>query len=218
MKAITFTTRNVTAGQRNTAGQMALRTLGNVTLTLEGMLPNELADWEWASADLNTRGWNEQQFLLTVRGWKVVHPDAGVVGVLLQGAGTRVHAEWYDPANNDFFTAAQVRNLRHGASAIVNARQHAGHGPPVDFVPEPVKAPQTARPVWLESGTVVRYHGSIKQLHGKTFRVDECARFDECDDLDCNGYALIPAGCWWPVAVHVGLGAVTALEAEPAAA
>lgn len=213
MKAYTFTTRNVTAGQRNDAGQMVLRVIGDVTLTLEGMLPNQLADWEWASAGLNTRGWNEEQFLLTVRGWKVIHPQAGVVGVLLQGAGTRVHVEWYDAVNGDFFSAAKVRNLRQGAAQIVFARQHARQGLPVDATPEPIAAPkESARPVWLEAGTVVRYHGSIQQLHGKTFRVDECARFDECEHWDCNGYALIPVHGWRPSAIHVGIGSVTAVE------
>jgi hypothetical protein len=211
MKPYTFTTRNVTAGERNAAGEMVLRVLGDVTLTLEGMLPNELADWEWASAGLNTRGWDEQQFLLTVRGWKVVHPKAGVVGVLLQGAGTRVHVEWYDPANSDFFTAAWVRNLRHGAAQIINARQRAGHGLPVDFVPAPVKTPASTPvcPVWLEAGTVVRYHGSLAELSGGVFWVMECECFD-CDRYQLMG--VTPTGGWWPAARHVGLGSVTALE------
>jgi hypothetical protein len=181
------------------------------------MLPAELADWEWASAGLNTRGWDEEQFLLTVRGWKVVHPEAGVVGVLLQGAGTRVHVEWYDDVNGDFFTAQVVRNLRHGAAAIVNARQHAGQGLPVDVAPKPVKAPEPVRPVWLENGTVVRYHGSLDQLAGGTFRVESCYRTDECN-LDCDGYALYRIGEYWPCAVHVGPNSVTALDAEGASA
>lgn len=217
MKNYSFTTRNVFAGQRDDAGHMVLRTLGDITLTLEGMLPAELADWEWASAGLNTRGWNEEQFLLTVRGWKVVHPEVGVVGVLLQGAGTRVHVEWYDDVNGDFFTASLVRNLRHGAAQIINARQHAGQGLPVDVQPEPVKAPEPVRPVWLENGTVVRYHGSLDQLSGGTFRIEACYRTEECD-LDCDGYALYRIGEYWPCAVHVGPAHVTALEAEPAAA
>ncbi|MGR3875764.1 hypothetical protein ACUXZZ_45345 (plasmid) [Streptomyces graminifolii] len=217
MKNYSFTTRNVTAGQRNDAGEMVLRVLGDVTLTLEGMLPTELSDWDWAAAGLNTRGWDEEQFLLTVRGWKVVHPEAGVVGILLQGAGTRVHVEWYDVANGDFFTAQLVRNLRHGAAAIVNARQHAGQGLPVDVVPEPVKAPASVRPVWLKRGTVVRYHGSLAQIAGGTFRVEDCYRTEACD-LDCDGYALYRLDEYWPCAVHVGIGSVTALDAEEAAA
>ena len=218
MKNYSFTTRNVTVGERNAAGVMVLRHLGDVTLTLEGMLPNELADWAWASAGLNTRGWNEKQFLLTVRGWKVVHPEAGVVGVLLQGAGTRVHVEWYDAVNNDFFFAAWTRNLRHGAAQIVNARQHAGQGLPVDVEPEPYKAPEPVRPVWLENGTHVRYHGSLDQVSGGTFRIEECYRTDECDNWDCQGYALYQVGAWRPCAVHVWPGSVTALDAELAAA
>jgi hypothetical protein len=217
MKAYSFTTRNVVAGTRNDAGEMVLRTLGDVTLALEGMLPNELADWEWAAATLNTRGWNEEQFLLTVRGWKVVHPEAGVVGVLLQGAGTRVHVEWYDSVNGDFFSAGWVRNLRHGAAAIVNARQHVGQGVPVDVEPEPYQAPVSVVPVWLDRGTVVRYHGSLDQLVDGTFRIEECYRVEACD-LDCDGYALYRVGEYWPCALHVHPSHVTALEAEPAAA
>ncbi|MFE5037071.1 hypothetical protein [Streptomyces sp. NPDC056683] len=217
MKNYSFTTRNVTAGERDAAGVMVLRHLGDVTVTLEGMLPAELSEWEWAAAALNTRGWNEEQFLLTVRGWKVVHPEAGVVGILLQGAGTRVHVEWYDAANEDYFSAGWVRNLRHGAAQIVNARQTAGQGLPVDVEPEPYKAPAPVVPVWLEGGTVVRYHGSLSELSGGTFRVEDCYRTEACD-LDCDGYALYRIGEWWPCAVHVGLAHVTALDAEPAAA
>jgi hypothetical protein len=211
MKAITLTTRNVLAGERNTEGEMVLHAIGDVTVTLEGMLPAELADWHWAAAALNTRGWDEAQFLLTVRGWKVLH-DGETVGILLQGAGTRVHVEWYDKVNGDFFSAAWTRNLRQGAAQIVFARLQAGQGLTSDVEPEPYRAPEQARPVWLENGTQVRYHGSIAQLSGETFRVYECARFDECDHWDCNGYALIPVASWRPVAVHVGLGSVTALE------
>ncbi|MFJ1733269.1 hypothetical protein [Streptomyces sp. NPDC088254] len=175
----------------------------------------EVAEWEWATDALNTRGIDEDAFRLTVNGWKVVH-QGDVVGVLFQGAGTRVHVEWYDPANADFFSAAWTRNLRHGAAQVVHARQQAGHGVPVDVAPEPVKAPQPVRPVWLEEGTQVRYHGSIEQLHGQEFRVHECARFDDCQHWDCNGYALVPIGDWRPIALHVGIGSVTALH--PAAA
>jgi hypothetical protein len=218
MKNHSFTTRNVVTGERNGEGVMALRTLGDVTLALEGMLPAELADWEWASAGLNTRDWDEEQFLLTVRGWKAVHPEAGVVGILLQGAGTRVHVEWYDNANGDFFTAQVVRNLRHGAAAIVNARQHAGQGLPADVEPEPVKAPEPVRPVWLENGTVVRYHGSLAQIAGGVFKVRECYAVDDCDNWDCQGYALYRIGEYWPCAVHVGMESVTALDAKEAMA
>lgn len=217
MKNYSYTTRNVTAGQRNDAGEMVLRTIGDVTLTLEGMLPPELADWEWASAGLNTRGWDEEQFLLTMRGWKVVHPEVGVVGVLLQGYGTRVHVEWYDAVNGDFFSAAWTRNLRQGAAQIVFARLQAGQALTADIQPEPIPAPSLVVPVWLEQGTAVRYHGSIPQLSEGIFRVYECARYDECDRWGCNGYALIPVDYWRPVAVHVGLASVTALDVEPAA-
>ncbi|MFH8737598.1 hypothetical protein [Streptomyces sp. NPDC017964] len=150
--------------------------------------------------------------------WRVVHPEAGVVGVLLQGYGTRVHVEWFDAANKDYFSAAEVANLRHGAAAIVNARQHAGQGLPVDVEPESYKAPEPVRPVWLKDDTLVRYHGSLEQLAGGIFRVFECAVVDECDDWDCQGYALFPVGVWRPCAVHVGPAHVTALDAEPAVA
>jgi hypothetical protein len=215
MKNYTFTTRNVTAGERNEAGEMVIRHLGDVTVTLEGMLPPELSEWEWASAALNTRGWDEEQFLLTMRGWRVVHPEAGVVGVLLQGYGTRVHVEWYDAVNEDYFSAGWVRNLRHGAAAIVNARQHTGQGLPVDVEPEPYVAP--AAPVRLPAGTRVRYHGTFamtfSDLGISEFQVFGC----DCDEWRCSGYELHVAGLYEPVAQHVGLDHVTALDAEPAA-
>ncbi|MFD0032492.1 hypothetical protein ACFVJK_30345 [Streptomyces sp. NPDC127172] len=212
----TFTTRNVNAGERNAAGEMVLRHLGDVTVTLEGMLPPELSEWEWASACLNTRGWDEEQFLLTVRGWKVVHPEAGVVGVLLQGAGTRVHVEWFDAANDDFFSAGWVAKLRHGAAAIVNARQHAGQGLPVDVEPEPYKAP--AAPTRLPEGTRVRYHGTFamtfSDLGIHEFRVYGC----DCDELACRGYELHVDGLYEPVALHVHPDHATPLDAESVAA
>lgn len=218
MKAYTFTTRNVTAGERNDAGDMVLRHLGDVTVTLEGMTRTEVAEWEWATDALNTRGISEDIFRLTVNGFKVIHPEAGVVGVLLQGAGTRVHVEWYDQVNGDFFSAAWTRNLRHGAAQIVFARQHAGQGLTVDAQPEPIKAPAPATPVWLENGTVVRYHGSLQQLSGGVFRIEECYRADECDNWDCQGYALYRIGVWRPCALHVGPGSVTAVEEVTTAA
>ncbi|GAA3807547.1 hypothetical protein [Streptomyces chiangmaiensis] len=220
MKAITFTTRNVTVGERNTAGEMVLRHLGDVTLTLEGMTRAEVADWADITDALNTRGINEEAFRLSVNGWKVIHPETGVVGLLFQGYGSRVHVEWYDVVNDDYFSAGWTLNLRHGAAQIVNARQHAGQGIPVDVQPEPVKAsvPAPAAPVWLEDGTLVRYHGSIAQFAGGVFRVYECSIFDECEHWDCDGYALLPVGSWRPCAIHVGLGSVTALDAETVAA
>ncbi|MEE1838177.1 hypothetical protein [Streptomyces sp. SP17KL33] len=219
MKNYSFTTRNVTAGERSAAGDMVLRHLGDVTLTLEGMTRAEVAEWEWATDALNTRGLDEDTYRLTVKGWRVVHPEAGVVGLLFQGAGSRVHVEWYDAVNGDFFSAGWVRNLRHGAAAIVNARQHVGQGLPVDVEPEPYKAPKPVRPVRLKDDTLVRYHGSIEQYSGGIFRVFECSIFDECKNWDtCEGYALLPVGSWRPCAVHVGLGSVTALDTEAAAA
>lgn len=217
MKDYTFTTRNVTAGQRNATGEMVLRHLGDITLTLEGMTRTEVADWADITDALNTRGINEETFRLTVNGWKVVHPEAGTVGLLFQGYGTRVHVEWFDAMNEDSFSAGWVRNLRHGVAAVINARQHAGQGLPGDVQPKPIKAAAPVRPVWLEDGTLVRYHGSLVQLAGGIFHVYECSLFNECVHWGCEGYALLPVGSWRPCAVHVGLDSVTALAAEPAA-
>lgn len=218
MKGYTFTTRNITAGERNTAGEMVLRHLGDVTLTLEGMTRAEVADWADITDALNTRGVDEETFRLTVNGWKVTHAEAGIVGLLFQGVGSRVHVEWYDAANDDFFSAGWTRNLRHGAAQIVNARQHADQGLAVDAQPEPIKAPAPVRPVWLKDGTLVRYHGSLEQFASGIFRVYECEMFAECNHWDCKGYALLPAGSWRPCAVHVGLDSVTALQMEASAA
>ncbi|MEU2426941.1 hypothetical protein ABZ619_39015 [Streptomyces sp. NPDC007851] len=235
MKNYSFTTRNVIAGERNGEGVMVLRTLGDVTLTLEGMLPNELADWEWPAAALNTRGWDEEQFLLTVRGWKVVHPEAGVVGILLQGAGTRVHVEWYDAVNGDFFAAGWVSGLgqtglRHGAAAIVNARQQAGQGLPVDVEPEPYQAPAapaaSAASGGLPEGTRVRYTGTFAATFGdlgiSEFLVYGC----DCDNRGCRNRYELRIHLWdapgfGPVtevaAQHVHPDHVTVLDAERAA-
>jgi hypothetical protein len=213
MKALTFTTP-VTAGTRNAAGEMVLRTLGDVTVTLQGLTRAELTEWEWATDALNTRGWDEKQFRWTVEGWKVLH-GGKVVGMLFRGAGTKIHVEWYDEVNEDFFSAAWVSRLAHGTAAIINARQHAGQGLPVDVKPEPVKAPAPAepvRPVWHRDGTQVTYHGSLEQFVGGRFMVMEC----EC--YECDRYQLMQVtttGGWVCVAVHVGLGSVTPVESAP---
>lgn len=218
MKDYTFTTRNVIAGQRNTAGQMVLRTLGDVTLTLQGMTRTEVADWADITDALNTRGIDDETFRLTVNGWKVVHPEAGVVGLLFQGAGTRVHVEWYDVVNDDFFSAAWTRNLRHGAAQIVNTRQRADQGLPADVQTEPYKASAAPSSKRLRNGTPVRYHGTYSMVFSDLgvgdFRVHGC----DCDELACRGYALHTSGLYEPVAVHVGIDSVTALDAEHAAA
>jgi hypothetical protein len=218
MKAYTFTTRNVTAGQRNNAGEMVLHHLGNITLTLEAMTRTEVTDWADITDALNTRGIGQETFRLTVNGWKVIHPQAGIVGVLFQGAGTRVHVEWYDAANADYFFAGWVRNLRHGAAAIINARQHASQGLPVDVEPEPYKAPAVQGPVWLREGTAVRYHGTFAatfaDLGISDFRVFWCGD----GDCDCDRYELRTSGLHEPLALHVRPDSVTALDAEPALA
>jgi hypothetical protein len=214
MKNYSFTTRNVTAGERNEAGEMVLRHLGDVTVSLEGMTRAEVADWADLTDALNTRGFDEETFRLTVNGWKVVHPEVGVVGLLFQGVGTRVHVEWFDAANEDYFSAGWVANLRHGAAAVVNARQHAGQGLPVDVVPEPAPHKAPAAPVWLRNGTPVRYHGSLEELCGREFRVFAC----DYGDCECDGYELRWLNHYDTVAVHVGPYSVTALDAEPAAA
>jgi hypothetical protein len=216
MKNYTYTTRNVTAGERDAAGEMVLRTVGNITTELVGMLPAKLADWEWVAYGLNTRGIDEEAFRLSLRGWEVVHATAGVVGVLIQGYGSRVHVEWYDAENEDYFSAGWSANIRNGAAQVVFARQTAGQGLPADVEPEPYKAP--AAPARLRAGTRVRYHGTFamafSDLGISEFRVYGC----DCDEWRCSGYELHVSGLEEPVAQHVGLDHVTALEAEPAAA
>lgn len=222
MKAYTFTTRNVTAGERTAAGEMVLRHLGNVTLTLEGMTRAELADWTDITDALNTRGIDEDHFRLAVNGWKVIHPQAGVVGLLFQGAGTPVHVEWYDAVNDDYFSAGWTSGLgasglRHGAAAIVHARQHAGQGLPVDVEPEPVKEPAVQGPVWLKEGTPVRYHGTFAMTFSDLGITDLRVYWCGEGDCDCDMYEL-RMGRYETVALHVHPDHVTALDAEPAAA
>lgn len=222
MKDTTFTVRNVTAGQRNLAGDLVLHTIGDITVTLQAMTRTEIADWADITDALNTRGIDADVFRLTVNGWKVIHPETGIVGLLFQGAGTRVHVEWYDAVNSDYFSAAWSRNLRHGAAAIVNARQHAGQGLPADVEPEPYQAPKTPAaaqaPMWLENSTPVRYHGTFattfSDLGINDFRVYDC----DYGTCGCNGYELRTSGCYEPIALHVRPDSVTALDAELAAA
>ncbi|MGY1548315.1 hypothetical protein [Streptomyces sp. MN6] len=169
----TVTVRNVTAGHRDRTSRITLTHVGDVTVTLHPMTRDELAEWEWATDTLNI-GVDERTHRLAMRGWTVRHAQAGVVGLLFQGAGTRVHVEWYDPTEGDFFSAGHVASrVRHGAAAIVDARQRAGHCLPADTVPAPVR-PEPARADDYER-LRVRYHGSIEELRGQTFNAERCA-------------------------------------------
>lgn len=205
VKPITLTVRNVTAGQRDAAGTLTIRSLGDVTVTLQGMSRAELAEWEWATDALALDGVGEEAHRLAMNGWKVLH-DGEVVGLLFQGAGTRVHVEVYDPASGDYLAAGWAAKLRHGAALIVDARQAAGHGLAVDVVPAPYRAPEPARPAWYADHTEVLYHGSLDQLRGKVLRLEPC----EC--WECDGYQLYTCEVWNVVAQHVRHTSVTAAE------
>jgi hypothetical protein len=200
-----LTVRNVAEGTRSAAGELTITSLGDVTVTLQGMSRAEIAEWEWATDALNI-GVAEDIHRMAVNGWKVLHPEAGVIGLLFQGAGTRVHAEWYDRDAEDFLSAGWSAKLRHGAAQIVYARQTAGQGVPVDVIPEPYKAPEPSRPAWYADHTEVLYHGSLHQLHGGTYRLEEC----EC--FDCDGYQLYASDVWNVVAQHVRHTSVTAAQ------
>ncbi|MET9819588.1 hypothetical protein [Streptomyces sp. NPDC006355] len=200
-----LTVRNVTEGRRDAAGALTITHLGDVTVTLQGMTRAELAEWEWATDALILDGVTEEAHRLAMNGWKVLH-GGEVVGLLFQGAGTRVHVEVYDPASGDFLAAGWAAKLRHGAALVVNARQEAGHGLPVDVTPEPYRAPEPARPAWYADHTEVLYHGSLDQLRGKVLRLEEC----EC--YECDGYQLYACDRWNVVAQHVRHTSVTAAE------
>lgn len=203
-RSITLTVRNVTEGRRDAAGALTITGLGDVTVTLQGMTRAELEEWEWATDALNI-GVDEETHRLAMNGWKVLH-GVEVIGLLFQGAGTRVHVEWFDPTSGDFLAAGWAAKLRHGASLIVDARQAAGHGLPVDVTPEPFKAPEPTRPAWYADHTEVLYHGSLVQLRGRVLRLEEC----EC--FDCDGYQLYACDVWNVVAQHVRHTSVTAAE------
>ncbi|MBP5930451.1 hypothetical protein [Streptomyces scabiei] len=199
------TVGNVTEGHRTAAGELTITHLGDVTVTLQGMSRAEITEWEWATDALNI-GVDEEIHRMAMNGWKVLHPEAGVIGLLFQGAGTRVHAEWYDPTTEDFQSAGWSAKLRHGAAQIVYARQAAGHGVPVDVTPEPYRAPEPARPAWYAAHTEVLYHGSLHELRGGVFRLEEC----EC--FDCDGYQLYACDEWNVAAQHVRHTSVTAVQ------
>ncbi len=206
MAANTLTVRGLTAAHRDEAGALAITERGDVTVTLEGMTVPELSEWQWLTDTLNV-GIDDDTHRLTMKGWKVVHADAGTLGILFQGCGTRVHIEWYNPELNDYCSAGQQARLRHGVAQILNSRQHYGFPVPVDPQPAAAPAPTDAYPVWHKPGTVVRYHGSLRELHAGPFRVFGC----ECDD--CDGYELRPMDSHWPVALHVSHRSVTPVEA-----
>lgn len=205
VKPITVTVPNVTAGQRDASGALTIRSLGDVTVTLQGMTRAELQEWEWATDALALDGVDEATHRLAMNGWKVLH-GGEVVGLLFQGAGTRVHVEVYDPASGDFLAAGWAAKLRHGAALIVDARQASGHGLAVDAVPAPYRAPEPSRPAWYADHTEVLYHGSLDQLRGKVLRLEEC----EC--YECDGYQLYACDRWNVVAQHVRHTSVTAAE------
>jgi len=204
-RAHTVTATGFTESHRDASGELTLTHLGSVTVTLQGMTRAEIAEWEDITDALNI-GVDEEIHRLAMRGWKVIHPEAGLLGLLFQGAGTRVHAEWYDPATEDFYYAGWAAKLRHGPAQVVYARQAAGHGAPVDGTPEPYQAPEPARPAWYDDHTEVLYHGSLDQLRGSVFRLTEC----EC--YECDGYQLYACDVWNVRAQHVRHTSVTAVE------
>lgn len=204
-REITVTVPNVTEGRRDASGNLTIHALGDITLTLQGMTRDELQEWEWATDALALPGVDEATHRLAMNGWKVVH-GGQVVGLLFQGAGTRVHVEVYDQAAGDYLPAGWVAKLRHGAAAVVYARQAAGQALPVDPVPAPVRTPEPARPAWYADGTEVVYHGSLDRLRGTVLRLEEC----EC--YECDGYQLYACEPWNVVAHHVRQTSVTAVQ------
>ncbi|MFD9692581.1 hypothetical protein ACFWXO_43255 [Kitasatospora sp. NPDC059088] len=188
MKTSTVTIRNVCASKRDRAGNLAITSRGDVTVTLDPMAEAELTDWQWLTDTLSTEGVDQETHRLTARGWKVSHPAAGTIGLLFQRHGTRVHIEWYDPRAGDFMASGQQARLRHAVAQVVNARQQHGFPLPVDPAPPVVgPAPEVTRRLRHPDGTLVRYNGSVERLRGGVFRAEECGCLDSC-----GGYELHP--------------------------
>ncbi|MER5642837.1 hypothetical protein ABT095_38615 [Kitasatospora sp. NPDC002227] len=215
MAANTLTVRGLTASQRDEAGHLTITSLGDITVSLQGMPAAELAEWQWLTNTLNP-GLDEETHRLTVTGWKVTHPAAGTIGLLFQGYGTRFHIEWFNPEIDDFCSAGQQARLRHGVAQILNARQHHGHPVPVDPQPEAAEpAPAEAPPTRLPGGTLIRYSGSLQDLHGETFLAYACDGGDE-DFCDCGKYELYDPVLGVLRAAHVSHRSVAAVQPDPA--
>ncbi|MCC9309882.1 hypothetical protein LN042_22890 [Kitasatospora sp. RB6PN24] len=211
MAANTMTVRGLTASQRDEAGDLTITSLGDITVSVQGMSLSELAEWQWLTDTLNP-GLDEETHRLTLAGWKVTHPEAGTIGLLFRGHGTRFHIEWFNPAIGDFCAAGQQARLRHGVAQILNARQHHGHPVPVDPQPEAAEPTATEAPLmWIKGGTRVRYSGSLQELHSGTYLVYECDGGDG-DDCDCGQYQLYDAVRGVLVALHVSHGSITPIE------
>ncbi len=214
MAPSTMTVRGLTASQRDEAGHLTITSLGDITVTLQGMPAAELAKWQWMTDTLNP-GLDEATHRLTVTGWEVIHPEAGTIGLLFQGYGSRFHIEWFNPKIGDFCSAGQQARLRHGVAQILNARQHHGHPVPVDPQPEAAEpADAAAPPVRHRAGAVVRYSGSVQELHGGTFLAYGCDGGDE-DYCDCGKYELYDAVLGVLRALHVSHGSLAAVEPDP---
>lgn len=193
-------------------GDLSVFPGGEVTVTVDGMLPVELAEWTWMFETFNP-GLPADLTRLTVRGWTVRHAAAGEVGVLLQNLAGRIHVEWYDAQLRDHCYVGQAAQWRHGVGYMVQARQRSAQPLPLDPVPEAVPAPAPAVPLSpLRAGSLVRYHGSKTDLHGGLALAFWC----DCDE-DCDGYRLEPSTLGGPLSmclVHVRRSSLSPVAAD----
>ncbi|PSK57948.1 hypothetical protein B0E38_01793 [Streptomyces sp. 111WW2] len=90
------------------------------TLILLAMTPKQVSEWKWVG--------DEMQGEDPVLGWEVRDVTGALLGVILPlgHRASRIHAEWYDPATNDFYFAGVTNApiLKHGVSRVLSNRRY----------------------------------------------------------------------------------------------
>lgn len=122
----TLTTRTLSVFTGSTAAGM---TFADVTVLLVRMTYAQLRSWSWVGDEWTGEAVHE--------GWEVRDVTGALLGAVLPIGhhATRIHAEWYDPATDDFYAAGETNApvLTQGIARVLDSRAaHVGAVPAGD--------------------------------------------------------------------------------------
>lgn len=89
-----------------------------VTVLLVRMTAAQVGEWKWVGDEMNGTD--------PVEGWEVRSADGALLGAILPlgHRASRMHVEYYDPAEGDFFTAGQTGPvLTQGIAHVLGVRR-----------------------------------------------------------------------------------------------
>jgi hypothetical protein len=99
---------------------VTLAKVWGTTVMLVAMTWKQVRNWKWVG--------DEMQGQDPVQGWEVRDIEGALLGVILplgHKAG-QIHAEWYDPATDDFYFAGVTNApiLKHGVGRVLSHRRY----------------------------------------------------------------------------------------------